>query len=248
MSTMPGASIRLIAVMWIVLFAAPLQATEPAPADRAGLSDAEISERIQSLEQRLDDSRTHGQIWYWSWLAINGGSMVGNGIVAGLSGQHDDRVNYATGAALGAIGVADLFLRPLEARHGAAPIRGLPEATRAQKLAKLRAAEDQLRRNALRAEQRTQVLPYAGNAGLALAAGLAVGLLGERGDGITTGVSTLIGGTLNLVTQPGRPARDWQDYLAQIDPASGRRSAGVDVDVVLASFTDGARLDLRLRW
>ena len=249
MPTMPAGSIRIIANVGIALLAASAAiAAEPAPADHAGLSDAEISRRIAFLEQRLDGSRTHGQIWYWSWLAINGGSMVGNGIVAGLSGQHDDRVNYATGAALGAIGVADLFLRPLEARYGAAPIRRLPEATRAQRLAKLRAAEDQLHRNALRAEERTQVLPYAGNAGLALAAGLVVGLWGERGSGIQTGVSTLVGGTLNIVTQPARPAWDWVDYLAQINSGTGRRSAGVHVDVVLASFTDGARLDLRLRW
>jgi hypothetical protein len=237
----------LTAIMGIALLAASVaKAAEPAPAGHAGLDDAEIAQRIRFLEQRLDDSRTHGQIWYWSWLTINGGSMVGNGIVAGLSGQHDDRVNYATGAALGAIGVADQFLRPLEARHGAAPVRGLPEATRAEKLAKLRAAEDQLRRNALRAEERTQVLPYAGNAGLALAAGLLVGLWGERGSGIQTGVSTLIGGTLNLVTQPGRPAQEWQDYLAQ-DDLPGRRT-GLDVGVVLATFADGGKVDLRLRW
>jgi hypothetical protein len=37
-----------------------------------------------------------------------------------------------------------------------------------------------------------------GNAGLALAAGLVVGFLGERGNGVTTGVSTLGSGTLNL--------------------------------------------------
>jgi hypothetical protein len=204
----------------------------------------EISRRIAFLEQRLEDSRTHGQIWFWSWLAINGGSMVGNGIVAATRRQHDDRVNYGTGAVLGAIGVADLFLRPLEARYGADPIRGLPEATRAQKLAKLRQAEDQLRRNALRAEQRHQVLPYAGNAVLALAAGLVVGLWGERGSGIQTGISTLAGGALNILTQPGPPEQDWQSYLRM----TGRRTAGVDVDVVLATFEDGGKVNLRLRW
>jgi hypothetical protein len=240
-----SACVRLVAIMWVALSAAaPLQAADPVPADHAGLSSAQIDRRIAFLEQRLDDSRTHGQIWFWSWLAIDGGSTVGNGIVAGMSGQHDDQVNYATGAALGAIGVADLFLRPLEARYGAAPIRGLPAATRAQKLVKLRAAEDQLRRNAVRAEGRTQALPYLGNAGLALAAGLAVGLLGEEWAGIQTGISTLMGGTLNIVSEPGRPAQDWQDYLAM----AGRRSAGVDVDVVLAGFADGGKLDLRLRW
>jgi hypothetical protein len=237
----PAIGIALIAQ---VLVAASGHAAEPAPADQASLSDAQIDQRIQFLEQRLDDSKTHGQIWFWSWLAINSGSMVGNGIVAGTRSEHDDQVNYATGAVLGAIGVADQFLRPLEARYGADPIRRLPEATREQKLAKLRAAEDQLRRNALRAEGRHQVLPYAGNAGLALVAGLVVGLWGEQGAGIETGISTLIGGAINILTEPGRPEQDWQSYLAM----TGRRTAGVDVDVVLAAFEDGGKVKLRLRW
>ena len=245
MLVMRAGSLRLVVIVGIALLAsAPLRAAEPAPTGRTGLSDADIDRRIAFLEQRLDDSRRHGQIWYWSWLTINGGSTVGNGIAAGLSGQHDDRINDATEAVMGAIGVADLLLRPLEARYGAAPVRGLPEATRPQKLVKLRAAEDQLRRNALRAEARTQVLPYAGNAVLALAAGLVVGLWGERRAGIQTGLSNLFGGILYVATEPGRPARDWQDYLAM----TGRRTAGVDVDVVLATFADGGRIDLRLRW
>jgi hypothetical protein len=245
MSIARAGLVRIIRIAWAaVLLAGPLQAAEPAPADHASLSDAQIDQRIRFLEQRLDDSKTHGQIWFWSWLAINSGSMVGNAIVAGTRGEHDDQVNYATGAVLGAIGVADVLLRPLEARYGADPIRGLPEATREQKVAKLRAAEDQLRRNAERAEQRHQVMPYAGNAGLALAAGLVVGLWGEQGAGIETGVSTLLGGALNIVTQPGRPEQDWDSYLAM----TGRRTAGVDVDVVLAAFEDGGKVNLRLRW
>jgi hypothetical protein len=75
-----------------------------------------------------------------------------------------------------------------------------------------------------------------------------VGLWGERGPGIQTGVSTLIGGTLNLVSQPGRPARDWEDYLAHGDVATGRRTAGIDVDLMLATFADGGKVDLRVRW
>jgi hypothetical protein len=243
MSGLRAGSITLIAFVAVIGTGA-VRAAEPAPSDHASLSDAQIDQRIQFLEQRLDDSKRHGQIWFWSWLTINGGSMVVNGAIAATRGQHDDQVNYATGAALGAIGLADLFLRPLEARYGADPIRGLPEASREQKLAKLRAAEDQLRRNAVRAEERHQVLPWVGNAGLALAAGLTVGLLGERGDGIITGMTTLAGGAANLLTQPARPERDWDDYLAM----TGHRTAGVDVDVVVAAFEDGGKVNLRLRW
>ena len=233
----------IVAALLVVL-AGPGQAAEPAPQDHSSLSDTQIDRRIQFLEQRLDDSKTHGQIWFWSWMTINAGSAVGNTVAASMSGQHDDRVNYATGAALGAIGVADQLLRPLEARFGADGIRGLPDATREQKLAKLRAAENQLRSNAERAEDRTSVIPYLGNTGLALAAGLVVGLQGERVDGITTGVTTLIGGVLNIVTEPGRPAEDWQDYLAM----TGRRTAGLDVDLVMTALDDGGKLNLRLRW
>jgi hypothetical protein len=234
----------ILVIQGIVLGVASVGAAVPAPAEHASLSDAQIDQRIQFLEQRLDDSRTHGQIWFWSWMTVNAGSVVGNGTAAAMSGQHDDRVNHWTGAALGAIGVADQLLRPLEARYGAAPVRGLPETTREQKLAKLRAAEDQLRRNAERAEQRTQVVPYLGNAGLALAAGLVVGLWGEVGAGIKTGISTVVGGALNLWTEPGRPAQDWNDYLAM----TGRRIAGVEVDVVMTAYEDGGKLNLRLRW
>lgn len=237
-------SITLFLVTAAMLSSASGEAAEPAPTDAPGLSDTQIDRRTQFLEQRLDASRTHGQIWFWSWFAIDSGSMIGNGVIAGMRDQHDDRVHYAVNSALGAIGVADLLLRPLEARYGAAPVRGLPEATRPEKLAKLRAAEGQLRRNAERAEQRWEVLPYAGNAGLALTAGLVDALWGEPSRGLQTGVATMIGGTINLWTQPWRPEQDWKDYLAM----TGRRTAGLDVDLVMTTFEDGGKLNLRLRW
>jgi hypothetical protein len=83
---------------------------------------------------------------------------------------------------------------------------------------------------------------------LALAAGLVVGLWGERGAGVQTGISTLIGGALNVATQPARPEQDWEDYLARYGPGTGRRTAAVDVVMVLATFEDGGKVNLRLRW
>ena len=82
--------------------------------------------------------------------SVNAGSTVVNGALAGLAEDTDDRVAYGSQAVLGALGTADLLFRPLKARLGADPIRDLPEDTRAQKLAKLGAAEDLLRSNAER--------------------------------------------------------------------------------------------------
>ena len=210
-----------------------------------GLSDAEIYRRIRFLEQRLDGSKTHGQIWYWSWMTVNAGSAVIQGAVAATIDNHDDKVNYATNAALGAIGVADLVFRPLGARYGAGPVQGLPEATRDEKVAKLRAAEDQLKRNADRAAERTSWVPHAGNAALATIAGMVVGFWGNPSDGVVTGVTTLAGGELNIWTQPGAPEQDWTDYQAM----AGGRADLTKVGVYVSALPEGgAKAGLRVTW
>ncbi len=101
-----------------------------------------------------------------------------------MSKHEDDQVNNGVQAGLGAIGVADLLLRPLEARYGADPVRDLPEGTREEKIAKLRAAESQLHSNAERAEQRTSWAMHAGNVAVNGIAGLIIGLAGRPSDGI----------------------------------------------------------------
>ncbi len=185
---MRGSLRYILLALILAVAAAPARAAAETPAEDAGLpdaglSDAAIVERLRFIEDRLDASRLHGQVWYWSWMAINGGSTVGLGIAAGLSRHEDDQVNNGVQAGVAAIGVADLLLRPLEARLGAAPIAELPEATRTEKLAKLRAAEAQLRANAERAEERTSWLMHAGNVALNGAAGGIIALPAGRQTG-----------------------------------------------------------------
>jgi hypothetical protein len=238
--------IRSILVVLITLAgAAPGSAQEGITPLDTRLSDAELDRRIRFIEQRLDGSKTHAQLWHWSWLTVNVGSAVIQGAVAATIDNHDDKVNYATGAALGAIGFADQIFRPLEARYGAGPIQDMPEATRQEKIAKLRTAEDQLRSNAKRAGERTSWVPHAGNAVLATIAGVVVGFWGNPSDGVITGASTLAGGELNLWTQPGAPAQDWQDYKAM----AGGRAELTKVSLYVSALPDGgAKAGLRLTW
>jgi hypothetical protein len=223
----------------------PGQAAEPfTPADTL-LSDADIGQRIDFIEQRLDSHATHGQIWYWSWMAINGGSMVGQAISAGLSEHGDDQVKNGVQAGLGAIGVADLLLRPLQARYGADPIRGLPEDTREEKIAKLRAAERQLRSNAQRAEERTSWQIYAGNVAVNGIAGLIIGLAGRTSDGLIAFGTGTAGGVIQILTQPWGPARDWKDYRQQF----GGQALRPRLDLYVAALAgSGAQAGVRWSW
>ncbi len=208
------------------------------------LTDAEIDQRLRFLEQRLDGSRTHGQIWYWSWLTVNGGSAVANTAFAAGTSDHDDTVSYSVQAARATIGTVNMFLDPLEARFGADNIRDLPESSREQKLAKLRLAEDQLKRNAERTDTRYDWKQYAGNAFINAAAGGIIAGLAEEGEAFQVGISGFLGGIAMLWTEPWNPNNDWEDY----QKLSGGSTSQLDIDVMATAQRDGGGLAVRLSW
>jgi hypothetical protein len=212
----------LIAVLGMYLTAC---ATPPhrAAMDNATLPDAVIEKRIRYIAERLDAHKRHGEIWYWSWLAINGGAVVGLSIAAGVTDETPDRVDYASQAGLAALGVADLLFRPLEARYGADPIRQMPETTRAEKLAKLKAAEDLLYRNAVRATERHDWLFHLANLVLNAGVGIAVGNAGDRTQGAISAGAGFVGGEIYILSQPAGPEEDWKQYQAMVLDRSERK-------------------------
>lgn len=208
------------------------------------LSDEVIEARIRFIEERLDARQLNGQIWYWSWMTLNGGAMVGLGIAAGLADDNDDRVNNGVNAGLAAMGVGDLLFRPLEARFGAEPIRGLPEATRQEKIDKLRAAERLLRANAERAEERTSWTMQGRSLAVAAVSGLAIGLAGDPKDAAISAVANALGGVAYLLTAPAGPADDWEAY----ERMTGKHEATADVRLTVNMLPGGGRLGLAYRW
>jgi hypothetical protein len=208
------------------------------------LSDAVIDERIRFIEERLDERQLHGQIWYWSWLSINSVATVGLGVFAGLADNTDDRVNDGVNAGIAALGVADVLFRPLEARLGAEPIRGLPDATREEKIDKLRAAEKLLQANAARAEERTDWTMHAANLGVATAAGLAIGLAGDPKDAAISAGANLIGGVIYLLSEPAGPTDDWKAYQKM----TGKDVATTDLRLSVNMLPGGGRLGLDYHW
>lgn len=231
----------------------------PAIAEEAGfqavtpetttVSDTELFTRLRFIEEKLDETRSHGQIWYWAWLPIKSGSMVYNTAGVFATSDHDDKVDHGVNAVLGAIGTADMLFRPLEARHGSDPFSGMSEANRQDVIAKLRTAEDQLRRNAERSAERTQWIPHASNAGLALVAGTVSGVWGEAENGIMTGVSTLLGGIASLMTQPWQPKNDWAQYQRMVHGGhADLRRTDIYVSALPESEGTGMKAGVKFSW
>ena len=240
-------AVLAVAFTFVVAVSSPAPAAADdalTPADTT-LPDDVIDKRIRFIEERLEARRLHGQIWYWGWMAVNGGGAVYTGIAAGLANDQDDIVSNAVSGGLAAVGVADLVFRPLTARLGAAPIEGLPEATRAERIEKLRSAEALLRANAERAEERTSWTMQAANLGINAAGGVIIGVLGDPKDAAISAAANFVGGIAYLLTQPAGPARDWQAYQAL---AAERTATAPTLAVSLAPTARGAGLRMTVSW
>ena len=227
----------LIVASWALPRCAAGQSVGP-----SDLSDAEIERRLAFIENSLDAHQLHAQIWFWSWLTVNAGSTVGLSVGAALTDNSANRVNMIGNAALAALGVGDMLLfRPVDARFGAEPIRALPDATRAERVRKLAAGENLMRRNAERAEQRYDWTVHAGNfAANALVGGL-TWAAGDAQSGIITIVLQTLFGELYIWTDPSGPAKDWQEYQRLKAGDSLEASRGWS----LAAFPGGVALKYR---
>lgn len=234
--------LRAVVLVLLACYAVPpAAAAGRAQQDNPSPSDAVVEQRLRFIEKRLDDSKFHGQAWYWGWLTVNLGSAVGNGLRSGLAGESDDRVRMGSQAALGAIGAADLLIRPLRARLGAGPIRDLPEGTPEEKRRKLRAAESLLRRNAERAQERKSWVVHLASAVLNGAAGAATALAGDQMGGVITAATGFVGGEIRILTQPWEPEGDWEAYQ-RLKANSAATSFGV------AMVPDGLGVVVRVQW
>lgn len=186
----------------------------PTVATPVDLNDAEIDWRIGFITDRLEASRKHAMIWHWSWTAVEAGTMAWQITEAANDGDTDDRGLAITEASKAFIGLVDLYwLRPMYARLGASEVSGLPQATRTQKLAKLRKAEDVLERNAARADDRYSWQVHLGSILLNFAgAGAIWATGGGTSDALISAFSGIAGGELMFWTEPGQPIRDLADY------------------------------------
>jgi hypothetical protein len=190
------------------------QSELPTAATPLDLNDDEIEWRIGFVSARLEASRKHATIWHWSWAAIDAGTMAWQIAEAVDDDDSDDRGLAITEASKAFIGLLDLYwIRPMYPRLGASELSALPQATHAQKLTKLRKAEDILERNAARADDRYSWQVHLGSVLLNFAgAGAIWATGGGTGDALISAFSGIAGAELMFWTEPGQPVRDLADY------------------------------------
>jgi hypothetical protein len=120
------------------------------------------------------------------------------------------------GSATFALGVAGLLIDPFTPARAATKLRPLPETSAAERLAKLKRAEELLRESARREKSGRSLTTHLLNAGVNAAAGIVTVVAFDRPatDGLVTFALGEAISLLNIFSQPMRATRDLKDYEA----------------------------------
>jgi hypothetical protein len=115
-------------------------------ADDAAAPVAPSGELANHIQRELDHEASRERLWWNSWMAAYSGLTVGQGVAAGLSGDHDTRADLGVGAATSFIGALGVLISPLpEIDAAAETLRAMPsdgeDARRARDEAAVRLRE-----------------------------------------------------------------------------------------------------------
>ncbi len=175
-------------------------------------TEREADTRLAFLEARLDAGRRHAEIWYWSWLSINGAGLGTSVYTAAATSHGDERAFNAVQASQAALGLADMLVfRPMPGRTGADPLRA--SAARGESTdARVAEGERLLVASAQRADAKRDWRLHAGNLALqAIGAGVLLAL-DEPGYAGLSMLLGLVGGEANLWSEPSRATGDLDAY------------------------------------
>lgn len=177
-------------------------------------SDAEVRARLLVLEHHVLEQEPLDRRWFTTFAFLHGAMAAGAGILAAQSDNDDDlRVGMVVNATSSTIGLLSLVIVGTPLMGSGGSLDAMSEATPEERLDKLRAAEDVLRRASNAVEFARGWLPaaassvYTGGVGVLLLAGF-----GNLGGAFTHTIGGAIIGLGRLLLRPtgARPA--WRRY------------------------------------
>jgi len=233
--------------------------------ETAALSDDQVRDRLNFIENALDSAQPNAKIWWYGWLAAYSAGALAQG---GLSIAHWNDVKPAdsspnaplvrdrafaqdmlVGGATTVLGVGGLLIDPFLPAYGPHRLRSLPENTPEERRAKLLKAEELLRQCAQREKDGRGLKNHLVNIGVNAAAGLVTVLVFDRPftDGLFTFAAGEAVSLITIVTQPRRAIRDLKNYEVKYLGQQGTYipEAPSDTMWTLGLFPGGISLGLR---
>lgn len=192
---------------------------------RADIPD-DSSGRIQWIQNQLDRAEGPSRTWQYGWSTVHGGMTylyTAQASTLDDDDENEDRHDAYVNAASFFVGFAAMMFDPLTTWKAAPQLRQLPETTEDEKQAKLRQAENLLRRCALREERGKSWTAHILAGLVNLAAGVAVACDGSRtGDGVAMFAGGMLLSEIQIFTQPTHASRAWKEYQTGASQDSAR--------------------------
>jgi hypothetical protein len=197
-----------------------------AHAQETALPDDQVKERLAFITKALEDGQPSARRWWYGWIAGFSAGAVTMGVLAATDWETEADNSFAqdmlVGSATFALGVAGLLIDPFTPAKAATKLRPLPETSAAERLARLKRAEELLRESARREKSGRSLTTHLLNAGVNAAAGVVTVAAFDRPatDGLVTFAIGEAISLLNIFSQPMRATRDLKRYEAGFPAAA----------------------------
>ncbi|MBN2763391.1 MAG: hypothetical protein JXR41_09890 [Bacteroidales bacterium] len=181
------------------------------------IPDSLVKERIQVIQEMLDQGKKNANIWWYGWIAGYGTATLAQGAVCLYSEKLATRQDMALGALTTLLGVGSQLIAPMDPGFVPDRLREIPEGNPEQNLIKLQEAERMLEACAVREKEGRSWKIHALDGAVNVACGFVVwfGFKRTFTDGlINVAMNTAIC-EAQIFTQPTRAIRDYDNYCRQ---------------------------------
>lgn len=190
------------------------------------IPDSLVHERIQYIQDHLDQGRTTANVWWYGWLGAYSAATVGQGTVGFLSNDKRTREDMVLGASTTLLGAAGQLVMPLNPGHKADILTQIPDSTPELRLAKLMCAEKMFKEIAKNEKFGRSWKMHVIYGAVNISSGLITWLGFKRS--IWAGLGNFALNTViseaQIWTQPTRTMKDYQNYCRKyqsgINPVS----------------------------
>ena len=233
-------SLLVFGLIWMcILFSTPLLAQDSIPEDL-------IKERIQCIEDLLNQSKKSVNTWWYGWLGVYSAATIAQGTVLLVNKDLSTRQDMALGGVTSLLGTSFQLLTPLNPGKDAQYIAQLPESNTLELSDKLRMAEELLEINATKEKAGRSWKIHALNEAVNLGSGLVTWLAFKHSvwDGVSNFVLNTIVTETQIWTQPNRLTKDYQNYNRKYKSESNFVNKQSQPEFFLRTYAGGVSLSV----
>jgi hypothetical protein len=203
---------RLTSLMLAMVIVSGWVATSAAEDTTFGRCSVGTAERLQFVEDRLEQRRRYADWWWKGWTAFYGIGTVVESVQAGTEDDGGKRADYIVSAVKATFGTVRTFLYPPNARIGADPMLAVAANDEQACRERLRIGEELLRTNAKQSEGRWDWKRHVSNVAINVAGGLIVAEGFDESRGWRSAGIGIAVGEAYIFTYPWKGDNDLEDY------------------------------------